>query len=127
MTTLSIILYSDTHDRFYEAVSFAAAARAQGKTALLFLRGPALRAFVRNRWEKPPDPQVEKGLARFQNAPPAELLAEIRSKGKVRVYACSAWVRMLGLESAAVAQRVDAVIGLNAFLSQSEGGSLLNF
>jgi peroxiredoxin family protein len=125
MTVFSVVLYSNTHDRFYEAVSFAAAARAKGKTVLLFLRGPALRAFIENQWEKSPDPRVEKGLLRFQSVPPETLLAEIRSKGKVRVYACSAWTTMLHLNSASVAARVDAVIGLNAFLSQSEGGAVL--
>ena len=125
MSIFAVVLYSDTADRFYEAVSFAAAARAKGKTALLFLRGPALRAFVQDRWAPAPDAGAEKGLNQFPGNAPADLLAEIRAKGKVQVYACSAWARMLHLKSADVAARVDAVIGLNAFLSHAEGGTIL--
>jgi peroxiredoxin family protein len=51
----------------------------------------------------------------------------LREKDAVRVYACSAWVRLLGLDPARVAERVDAVVGLNAFLSQAEGGPMLSF
>src|SRR5262245_34303240 len=125
MTVFSVVLYSNALDGLYEAVSFAAAARAKGRTVLLFLRGPALKAFVDDHWQKPHDPHAQKGLAQFQALPPQELLSELRSKGKTHVYACSAWVRMLHLPAAQVASRVDAVIGLNAFLSQAEGGPVL--
>jgi peroxiredoxin family protein len=68
---------------------------------------------------------LKRGMDRRLAEAPEKTLAEIRAAGKVTVYACSAWVRMLGLSPAAVAARVDAVAGLNAFLSQAEGGSIL--
>lgn len=122
---LSVVLYSDQKDRFYEAVSFAAAARAQGKTVLLFLRGPALAAHVAGKWSEAPSAAVRKGMGRHLAEDPAETLAHIRAHGKVHVYACSAWVRMLELDRAKVASKVDAVVGLNAFLTQAEGGPIL--
>lgn len=125
MTPFSIVLYSDAQDHFYEAVSFAGAAVARGEEVLLFLRGPALRAFVHGRWPDPADKEVKEGLERFQALSPHDLLAEIRAKGKARVYACSAWARMLRIDGGETASRVDAVIGLNAFLSQSQGGRIL--
>ncbi|MBI4395589.1 MAG: hypothetical protein HY548_00745 [Elusimicrobia bacterium] len=124
MNVFSIVLYSETRDRFYEAVTFAAAARARGSAVLIFLRGPALRAFVENQWAAAPDTAIEKGL-NLLPAGPEDMLAEIRAMGKVQVYACSAWVRILKLDSPKTASRVDAVIGLNMFLTQSDGGSVL--
>ncbi len=125
MSVFSVVLSSSTLFHFYEAVSFAAGARAQGKTVFLFLRGPALARFVDGDWERPGDPAVEKGLAGQRGPAPEAVLAEIRAGGKVRIYACSAWALMLGLDNGALASRVDAVAGLNAFLSQAAGGPIL--
>jgi len=121
----SIVLYADAFDRFYEAVSFAAGARAQGKTVLFFLRGPALKAFLHDAWQPPADPAVQKGFAQFPGNGPRDTLQTLREAGGLRLYACSAWVRLLGLDTGETAARVDAVIGLNAFLSQAEGGTIL--
>jgi peroxiredoxin family protein len=122
----SVVLFGAGGDRLYEGVSFLAAARARGDTCLLFLRGPALKAYVERRWAPPVESVPEDGL-HFQHQSPSDFLDELRSHGKVRVYACSAWVRLLGINPKRVAERVDAVIGLNAFLSQAQDGPLLNF
>ncbi|MBK8574897.1 MAG: hypothetical protein IPN90_04175 [Elusimicrobia bacterium] len=58
---------------------------------------------------------------------PHGLLNDLRGHGGVRVYACSAWVRLLKMPPTRVAERVDAVVGLNAFLSQAQGGPILSF
>jgi peroxiredoxin family protein len=122
MAPFAIILYSGSTDRWHEALSFATGAAAQGKTVLLFLRGPALKAFVSDQWaESPGIPGLKAGVDQALT----EAFSQVRSRSKVRVYACSAWVRLWGLEAPAVASRVDAVIGLNGFLSQAEGGALL--
>lgn len=126
MATFSAVLYSSTLDKFYEAVAFLAAARARGDTALLFLRGPALSAFTQDRWEMPPA-FASESVFHFDGKTPMEFLKDLHGHGKIRLYACSAWVRLLGLDNAAVAARVDAVIGLVAFLSQSQGGPVLSF
>ncbi len=112
-------------DRLYEAVSFGAAARARGETVILFFRGPALKAFVENHW-----PVANAATAQhlhFQHRSPAAFLDDLRQAGGVRVYACSAWARMLNLSPRLLAQRLDAVVGLNAFLSQAQGGPILTF
>lgn len=118
----SVVLYGAGADKLYEAVAFLAAARARGQTPLLFLRGPALKAHARNRWSKPRG--LKESQLMFHHQTPAALLEELRRQG-LRVYACSAWVHLHGLAPAVAAARVDAVIGLNAFLSQSQGGPLL--
>lgn len=63
----------------------------------------------------------------FGGQTPESLLSELQKRNGVRVYACSAWVGLLKLDNAAVAVRVDAIVGLNAFLSQAQGGPILNF
>lgn len=123
MSSFSIVLYSAGADHFHEAVVFAAAACAQGKSVLLFLRGPALSAFVENKWHGPREDALRQGLDSWGD--PSSLLTEVRSKSKVRVYGCSAWMRMLKLDPGLTAKRVDAVIGLSGFLSQAEGGPIL--
>jgi peroxiredoxin family protein len=122
----SIVLFGAGAERFYEGVSFLSAARARGDECLLFLRGPALKAFVDGGWIPPTEGVPPEGL-HFQHKSPAVFLEELRTYGGVRVYACSAWVRLLGLDPKRVAGKVDAVVGLNAFLSQSHNGPMLNF
>lgn len=118
MNVFAVVLFSEDRARFYDAVSFAAGARAQGKSVLFFLRGPALRAYVSGDWLETSKPLV------FPDDPD-QTLRFLRDKGKVTLYACSAWVRLWNLDNAAVLSRVDAVVGLNAFLSQSEGGTII--
>ncbi len=98
MATFSAVLYSSTLDKFYEAVAFLAAARARGDTGLLFLRGPALSAFTEDRWTLTP-PFASESLFQFDGKTPMEFLKELHGHGKIRLYACSAWVRLLGLDN----------------------------
>lgn len=127
MATFSAVLYRGTVDAAFEAASFLAAARARGDTPLLFLRGPALRSYMDNRWESPPPSAGPESVFRFYDQTPHEFIREMKTQGAFRVYACSAWVRLLGYDNATAAPRVDAVIGLNAFLSQAQGGPILTF
>jgi peroxiredoxin family protein len=126
MGVFSVVLYGGGVDRLYEGVSFLASACARGERGILFLRGPALGAFVEKRWTAPPD-ILSADSFQFQHATPAAFLGELQEQGGVRVYACSAWVRLLKLSPKRVAERVDAVIGLNAFLAQAQGGPILSF
>ncbi len=126
MAVFSVVLFGGGLDRLYESVSFLAAARARGDVGLLFLRGPALRSFVEARWA-PGDGDPPPESFHFQHKTPAGFLKDLRAHGGVRVYACSAWARLLKIDSALLAERVDAVVGLNAFLSQARGGPILTF
>lgn len=125
MAVFSIVVFGSELDRLYEAVSFAGAARARGETVILFFRGPALKSFVEKQWPSATALPVES--LHFQHRSPADFLDDLRQSGGVRVYACSAWARILKLPSRLLAQRTDAVVGLNAFLSQAQGGPVLTF
>lgn len=124
MGVFSVVLFGGGVDRLYEGVSFLAAARARGDQCLLFLRGPALGAFVEGKWAQPESGLTEESF-QFQHKSPSVFLNELRGHGGIRVYACSAWVRLLKMNPSRVAERVDAVVGLNAFLSQAQGGPIL--
>lgn len=125
MGVFSVILYGEGLDMLYESVSFLSAARGRGDKSILFLRGPALNAFVSERWPSPEG--AKEDTFYFHHKTPAAFLKELRSHGQVTVYACSAWVRLLKVSPKRLADKVDAVIGLNGFLSQAEGGPILNF
>jgi peroxiredoxin family protein len=127
VSVFSAVVYDDGLDRWYEAVAFAAAARARGETVQVFLRGPALAAYLEDRWAPPAPPLPSVDDLRFQHQSPTEFLDALRPHGRVSVLACSAWVRLLRLDPARVAARVDAVVGLNAFLAQSAGGAVMRF
>lgn len=126
MGVFSVVLFGGELDRLYEAVSFLAAARARGDRCLLFLRGPALGAFVEGKWAEAATGLTDESF-HFQHKAPSVFLSELQGHGGVRVYACSAWARLLKLSPKRVAERVDAVVGLNAFLSQAQGGPILTF
>jgi peroxiredoxin family protein len=125
MSAFSVVLYSSSEDAFYEAVSFAAAAVAQGKRAQLFLRGPALEAYLTQKWRDAEPSSLHKGLNRYQAHSCYETVNDLRARGKIRLYACSAWVRMLEIDMAKITEAVDAVEGLNAFLSGAGDGQIL--
>lgn len=125
MGVFSVVLFGEGLDRFYESVSFLSAASARGEKGILFLRGPALNAFVSEKWLTPEG--THEAMYSFQHKRPAAFLKKLRSQNAVAVYACSAWVRLSNLPPQRVAERVDAVVGLNAFLSQAQGGPILSF
>lgn len=117
-------MFHDEEAVWRESVDFLAAAAAQGWTGLLFLRGPALHAYLKDRWMASPSVAYQEAVARFDSPPPDELLKELRAQGRLRVYACSAWIRRWGLGE--WSDRLDAVVGLTAFLTQSAGGPILH-
>lgn len=120
-----MVVFGAELDRLYEAVSFAAAARARGENVIVFFRGGALKSYVEKKW--PPSSSAPDDSFHFQNGSPSDFLDDLRRAGGVRVYACSGWARLLKLAPRSLAQRVDAVVGLNAFLSQAQGGAVLTF
>ena len=92
----------------------AAAAGAQVEVALFF---NALDRWARCQWDEldPQPPLTAERLEPFDLPPLSEMLASGRENGQIRVYACSASSRFLGLDAATVQERVDAVLGWQSF------------
>lgn len=92
----------------------AAAAGAQVDVALFF---NALDRWARGEWDEldPEPPLTAEGLEPFDLPPLSEMLEPGRESGQIRVYACSASSRFLGLDAAQVQGSVDAVLGWQSF------------
>lgn len=92
----------------------AAAAGAQVDVALFF---NALGRWAHGEWDAldPEPPLTAEKLELFDLPPLSEMLAPGRESGQIRVYACSASSRFLGLDAAQVQGAVDAVLGWQSF------------
>jgi peroxiredoxin family protein len=63
-----------------------------------------------------PDPPLDRARLTALGMPPlTTLLAGGRDQGLVRLYACSASLRLYGLDPAATQARVDAILGWQSF------------
>ncbi len=63
----------------------------------------------------PEPPIVKDRLVELGLPPLSSMLETGRSEQTLRVYACSASVRILGLDNATVQARVDAILGWQSF------------
>ena len=137
--TLVILLHSHAHDRVYQAASLCLAASSMGWPCHLFLFYQALAAFVGGAWDTGPGEMnapeavgaghrfdgwsrsVERGFEDAGFPPVAELLEKARSEeGGLKLYACSASVKVLGLDPGVVRRRVDEIVGLPTILGIAE-------
>jgi peroxiredoxin family protein len=137
--SLVIFLHSHGRDRVYQAASLALAAASLGWSCHVFLFFRALATYLDGAWdtiavEKEPGGadgddigsiELARKLERgFENAalPSAyAMLQKARSEGEgVKVFACSASVRLLDLDPDAVRQQVDEIVGLPTMLRIAE-------
>ncbi|MDX1383490.1 MAG: hypothetical protein R3190_07605, partial [Thermoanaerobaculia bacterium] len=79
-------------------------------------------AWVEDRWDAiDPGPAIDAAhLASLGLPPLSELLVGGRQDGLVRLFACSASVRILDLDAGAVQSRVDAILGWQSFARMIE-------
>ncbi len=135
--SLVIFLHSSRYDRVFQAVNLLLTACSMGWRCHLFLFFDALASFTAGEWDEvnPVDgdsiPPPEGGAAEarddfagrtlrrafeLSNNPSLyESLAMARKNGLV-VCACSASVRLLGLEAQSVKEAVDEIVGLPTML-----------
>lgn len=110
-----------THDASWEArfqvSSLAASTAAAGAPVAVGLFFDALASWVEERWDEPNPKSVRLAASRaFESHPPlVDLLTSGRREGRLRLYACSASTRLLGLEPEAVQAKVDAIVGWPTF------------
>jgi predicted peroxiredoxin len=121
MTELSPALLVLTHDGSWEGrfqvSSLAASTAATGEAVAIGLFFDALAAWVEERWdvEDPKSPRLRASRALAAYPPLSSLLGPGREAGRVRLLACSASVRLLGLDSHRVQATVDAIVGWPTF------------
>jgi len=113
MSDLVILAHGGSWDMRFQVSSLAASAAAAGEEVEIALFFGALDSWVAERWDAldPAPPVAAERLEALGMAPLSALLAPGREAGRIRVYACSASSRILGLEMARVQAAVDAVLG----------------
>lgn len=117
MADLLILAHGGTWDMRFQITSLAASAAAAGDRVDVGLFFGALEAWARGRWDEldPRPPLTAERLESLGMPPLSEMLADGRQEGRIRVYACSATVRLLGLDTAGVQASVDALLGWQSF------------
>lgn len=130
MPGLFILAHGATWEMRFQVTSLAASVAAAGDKVEVALFFGALERWVNGRWDDldPAPPLTAEQVAAAQYPPLSEMLAPGRAEGLIRVYACSASSRLLGLDTAAVQQRVDAILGWQSFSRMiREAGRVVTF
>jgi peroxiredoxin family protein len=114
---LLILAHGGSWDMRFQTTSLAASAAAAGESVAVALFFAALDAWVGRRWDvlDPAPPVSAAHLASLDLPPLSSLLAPGREAGLIRVYACSASCRVLGVDLGAAQAAVDAVLGWQTF------------
>lgn len=117
MPPLLILAHGGSWNMRFQISSLAASAAAVGERVDIALFFGALDAWTRGKWDElDPQPPVSAERLESLGMPPlSEMLAAGREDRLIRLYACSASARMLGLDTAQVQASVDALLGWQSF------------
>ena len=114
---LLILAHGGTWDRRFQISSLAASAASAGRGVDIALFFAALRSWVSGHWDAL-DPEPPLGVARLRELampPLTSMLEGGRSQGLIRLYACSASMRLNALDTATTQAAVDAILGWQSF------------
>lgn len=115
--SLLILAQGASWEQRFQVSSLAASEAAAGRPVDVALFFAALDSWIRGTWDTiDPTPPIDRERLESLALPPlSELFGPGREAGLVRFFACSASVRILGLEVADVQARVDAILGWQSF------------
>lgn len=129
---LAILLTSGTLDKIISAAYLAASGMAMGRRVLLFISWEPLLRLSEGSLNDAPLPStsmLEATAVRsaMRGQPdPDRLLAELRASG-MKIYACTATMKMLGLSERDLEGKVDDFSGATAFLALAENSQVVSF
>ena len=114
---LLILAHGGTWDRRFQISSLAASTAAAGRGVDVALFFAALRSWVSGQWDAlDPEPPLGAGRLQALGMPPLTSMIEPgRAQGLIRLYACSASMRLNGLDTGATQAAVDAILGWQSF------------
>jgi peroxiredoxin family protein len=117
MADLLILAHGGTWDMRFQISSLAASVAAAGERVDVALFFGALASWAEGRWDDldPQPPLSAERLEALDLPPLSQMLQAGREDGLIRVYACSATARLLGLDMARVQASVDALLGWQSF------------
>lgn len=124
-----IFAHSGTYDKLYQIVTLAITAASMGRETYIFLFFWALRRFVNEEFDLKRlssefGSEGERLAKRMQEINPIslkEILQDVRSMGNLKIYACTAAVKIMELEESLVKSKVDDILGLPALLEIADG------
>jgi peroxiredoxin family protein len=119
---LLILAHGGSWDRRFQISSLAASEAAAGRGVDIALFFAALRSWVLGGWDAlDPEPPLSRERLVELGLPPLRSLLETgRAQGSIHLYACSASMRLHGLEPAATQAKVDAILGWQSFARMIE-------
>jgi peroxiredoxin family protein len=129
---LAILLTSGTLDKIVSACYLAASGVAMGRRVNFFLSWEPLLRLSEGSLGEAPLPatsMLEPTALRaaMQGQPgPDQLLADLRATG-LKIFACTATMRMLGLSEKELEGKVDDFSGATAFLALAEDSQVVSF
>lgn len=117
MADLLILAHGGSWEMRFQVSSLAASIAAAGERVDIALFFGALHSWVTGGWDAldPQAPLTAERLESFDLPPLSEMLAQGRTDGLIRFYACSASTRLLGLDAAKVQASVDVLLGWQSF------------
>jgi peroxiredoxin family protein len=129
-TSLAIFLHNHEYDRLYQASSMVLAATSLGWSCHLFLFHQALASFLEGEWDDTDtvgggesqrqsvwSARLRQGFEASNVPSLHEMLEKARAgEGELTIYACSASVKVLGVDIQGVRQQVDEIVGLPTML-----------
>jgi peroxiredoxin family protein len=124
-----IFAHSGDYDRLYQVATLAASAAAIGENVRVILFFEALRRFVADDLDDTAlpasygdeGPALEARMKEARAHSAGDLIETARRTGRLKLYACAAQVKFLGLTAADVEDIVDEVISLPVFLRETDG------
>lgn len=124
MDRVAVFLHSSDYDRVQQGLSIAVAAASAGREADVFFFWWALDRLIRDDLDAPSFPGhedleeefVERGFPTIR-----QLIEAARESGKVRLFACSGSLAILGKTAQAVQGKVDDLVGWATILDRTAG------
>ncbi|HXV69702.1 MAG TPA: DsrE/DsrF/DrsH-like family protein [Nitrospira sp.] len=123
-----IFAHNATYDKLHQVATLGMTAAAMGKDVIIVLLFWTIKKLAEGRIDEvdfPPEYASAAGdvarLLKEKKVPKiSEMLQDAKHVGTVRLIACSAGLEYMGVDSRAVEQHVDEVLGLPAILKLTE-------
>ena len=118
---------SDGFEVAYQVASMAITSAAMGEEVYVVLAFDALRSWVEGSWGSPQSTRETEELSRSRELgvmAPIEMLAESRGLG-VKLLACETAIKLSGLSSEALDDKLDRVMGLPSIWKLTESARVL--
>ena len=122
---LLILAHAESWERRFQISSLAASEAAAQRGVDIALFFAALDAWAKDEWDRldPSPPLSVEHIERLGMPSLESMIAGGREEGRIRLYACSASVRLLSLDTRTVQDRVDAILGWQTFSRLIRGAS----